>query len=42
MNYPIASMLTVLPSAGVSLKLTEEEIKALEEPYQPQAVAGHW
>ncbi|KAJ7650041.1 Aldo/keto reductase [Roridomyces roridus] len=27
--------------AGVHLKLTEEEIKYLEEPYQPLAVLGH-
>jgi hypothetical protein len=26
--------------AAVSLKLTDEEIKYLEEPYQPHAVAG--
>lgn len=26
---------------GVNVKLTEEEIKYLEEPYQPVAIAGH-
>jgi hypothetical protein len=29
-------------AAGVHVKLTEEEIKYLEEPYQPQAIFGHW
>ncbi|KAJ7261783.1 Aldo keto reductase [Mycena haematopus] len=28
--------------AGVHIKLTEDEIKYLEEPYQPMAVIGHW
>ncbi|CAE7218285.1 unnamed protein product [Rhizoctonia solani] len=27
---------------GGHLKLTEEEIKSLEEPYQPQSIIGHW
>ncbi|KAG8882909.1 hypothetical protein FRB99_004626 [Tulasnella sp. 403] len=27
---------------GVHLKLTEEEIKAIDEPYKPRAVVGHW
>ncbi|KAJ1306642.1 hypothetical protein OPQ81_007637 [Rhizoctonia solani] len=27
---------------AVRIKLSEEEIKALEEPYGPQAVFGHW
>ncbi|KAF8589419.1 aryl-alcohol dehydrogenase [Ramaria rubella] len=27
--------------AGVNITLTEEEIKYLEEPYQPQAILGH-
>jgi len=27
---------------GVHVKLTEEEVKYLEEPYQPQAILGHW
>jgi aryl-alcohol dehydrogenase-like predicted oxidoreductase len=27
---------------AVHLKLTEEEIKRLEETYKPQAIAGHW
>jgi len=27
---------------AVNIKLTEEEIKQLEEPYQPQAVFGHY
>ncbi|KDN43168.1 hypothetical protein RSAG8_06321, partial [Rhizoctonia solani AG-8 WAC10335] len=27
---------------GVHVKLTEEEIKSLEEPYQPQSITGHW
>ena len=26
---------------GVDVKLTEEEIKYLEEPYKPQNVLGH-
>lgn len=29
-------------SAGVHVKLTEEEIKSLEEPYKPQSISGHW
>jgi hypothetical protein len=28
-------------SAAVHIKLTEEEIKSLEEPYLPMAVIGH-
>jgi len=28
--------------AGVHVKLTEEEIKSLEEPYKPQSISGHW
>ena len=31
----------VLSIAAVHIHLTEEEIKHLEEPYQPQAVIGH-
>ena len=27
---------------AVDVKLSEEDIKALEEPYGPQAVYGHW
>jgi len=27
--------------AAVNIKLTEEEIKYLEEPYKPQTVIGH-
>ncbi|CAE6468145.1 unnamed protein product [Rhizoctonia solani] len=27
---------------GVHVKLTEEEIKSLEKPYQAQAIIGHW
>lgn len=27
--------------AGAHLKLTEEEVKFLEEPYQPLTIAGH-
>lgn len=26
---------------GASVTLTDEEIKYLEEPYQPQAIVGH-
>ncbi|KIO24842.1 hypothetical protein M407DRAFT_25801 [Tulasnella calospora MUT 4182] len=26
--------------AGVVLKLTDEEIKAIDEPYRPRAIAG--
>jgi aryl-alcohol dehydrogenase-like predicted oxidoreductase len=29
-------------SAGVHVKLTDEEIKSIEEPYKPQAISGHW
>ncbi|KAJ1308457.1 hypothetical protein OPQ81_004161 [Rhizoctonia solani] len=29
-------------AAAVNIQLSEEEIKALEEPYGPQAVFGHW
>lgn len=28
--------------AAVHIELTEDDIKALEEPYGPQAVFGHW
>ncbi|KAJ6507931.1 Aldo keto reductase [Mycena vitilis] len=28
--------------AGARIKLTEEELKYLEEPYQPRAILGHW
>ncbi|KAJ6507934.1 aryl-alcohol dehydrogenase [Mycena vitilis] len=28
--------------AGARVKLTEEEIKYLEEPYQPRSIMGHW
>jgi len=28
-------------AAAVHVKLTEEEIKGLEEPYRPQAIVGH-
>ncbi|KAJ7631945.1 NADP-dependent oxidoreductase domain-containing protein, partial [Mycena polygramma] len=28
--------------AGACIKLTEEEIKYLEEPYQPRSIMGHW
>ncbi|CAE6465747.1 unnamed protein product [Rhizoctonia solani] len=27
---------------AIHVKLTEEEIKSLEEPYQPQSITGHW
>jgi len=27
--------------AGVHVKLTEEEVKAIDEPYQPRKVTGH-
>ena len=29
-------------AAGLDVKLTEEEVKELEEPYQAQKVYGHW
>lgn len=38
-NRPI-SHIYVSFIAGVGLKLTEEEIKAIDEPYRPRAVAG--
>jgi hypothetical protein len=28
--------------AAVDVKLSEEEIKLLEEPYKPMRVLGHW
>jgi hypothetical protein len=28
-------------SGAINVKLTEEEIKLLEEPYQPMAIFGH-
>jgi diketogulonate reductase-like aldo/keto reductase len=28
--------------AAVNLKLTEEEIKSIEEHYKPQKISGHW
>ena len=27
--------------AAIKIKLTDEELKALEEPYSPQAIIGH-
>jgi diketogulonate reductase-like aldo/keto reductase len=29
-------------TAAVNLKLTEEEIKSIEEHYKPQKISGHW
>ncbi|KAF8607704.1 Aldo/keto reductase [Ceratobasidium sp. AG-I] len=29
-------------AAAVHIKLSDEEVKALEEPYGPQAISGHW
>lgn len=26
---------------GIHLKLTEEEVKSIDEPYQPRPIAGH-
>ncbi|KAF7377021.1 hypothetical protein MSAN_00120200 [Mycena sanguinolenta] len=34
-------ILIYCPAGGVLIKLTEEEIKYLEEPYLPMAVLGH-
>lgn len=28
-------------AGAVHLKLTDEEVKELEAPYQPQAISGH-
>ena len=28
--------------SSVNIKLSEEDVKALEEPYQPRGVFGHW
>ncbi|KAG8944646.1 hypothetical protein FRC03_001962 [Tulasnella sp. 419] len=28
--------------AGIHIKLTEEEIKYIDEPYRPRAITGHW
>jgi hypothetical protein len=46
---PIVSPPETLPididwrtTAAAHIKLTEEEIKSLEEPYLPMAVLGHW
>ena len=30
-----------MPTDGISVKLTEEEIKHLEEPYKSRAIIGH-
>jgi hypothetical protein len=32
----------MLSKDAVHIKLSDEDIKALEEPYGPQAVYGHW
>lgn len=42
----IRSMMGIIPDilrikAGVHLKLTEEEIKSIDEPYKPRSVVGH-
>jgi hypothetical protein len=34
--------LMTLSIGAVDIKLSEEEIKYLEEPYKPVAVIGHW
>jgi len=34
-------LITLLSAAGLDVKLTEEEIKYLEEPYKPQNIVGH-
>ena len=31
----------ISPSDAVEIQLTDEEIKYLEEPYQPRAIIGH-
>lgn len=48
MNHPVSlgqsrlgTDILALVTAAVHITLTEEEIKHLEEPYQPQAVIGH-
>ncbi|KAG8939933.1 hypothetical protein FRC03_005899 [Tulasnella sp. 419] len=28
--------------AGIHIKLTEEEVKYIDEPYRPRAITGHW
>lgn len=28
-------------AAGVHLKLTEDEVKSIDEPYMPRAIVGH-
>ena len=37
----VLGALLIPVAEGVHVKLSEEEIKYLEEPYQPQAIIGH-
>ena len=39
-NYP--KYLTASSTDAIDIKLSEEEIKYLEEPYTPMAVIGHF
>lgn len=42
--YPKFSLMTVeivFRTEAANITLTEDEIKYLEEPYQPQAIVGH-
>jgi hypothetical protein len=36
------SFANMLIAEAINLKLTEEEIKTVEEHYKPQKIAGHW
>ena len=40
--YGLAEAYAVHSTAAVHIKLTDEEIKELEECYQPMAVLGHF
>jgi hypothetical protein len=41
-RIPIVFEYSSLYAAAVHIELTEEDIKALEEPYKPQAISGHY
>lgn len=42
-SYSIVLLIVDLRfSESVHVKLTEEEVKYLEEPYMPRNVVGHW
>lgn len=41
-RIPRPELTDAVPIDGVSIKLTPEEIKLLEEGYTPRAISGHF